>query len=180
MSQNQSKKRSPSVLETNTSTLEQVKLLVAAGEYSRALKLVQIPGPDIALKNAKGVCLLRLGQYAAAVSLFREIVFKAGCVWVRPDAPTCCKVNFATSLLLTGNMEGGIDVLREAVDESFPAVQRLRMCLRRWKSHFPLWKKIVWALGLGPANQAPFTLDFQPGIFEDGQVDELAPLTEAA
>ena len=174
MSPIQSKTGSPTVSETNLTTLEQVKLLAAAGEPARALKLVQIPGHDIALKNAKGVCLLRLGQYPAAISLFREMVFKSGCSWVRPDVPTYCKVNFATALLLSGNFAGGTEILGEAMDESAPAVTRMRACLRQRNRQFPFWKTLLWSIGLGPANQTPLQLDFLPGVFEDGIVHDIA------
>ncbi|MEW4453472.1 hypothetical protein AB1L30_12425 [Bremerella sp. JC817] len=151
-----------------------MKSLVASGEFAKALSLVQIPGTDFLLKNAKGVCLLRLGKFDAAVPLYREIVFNAGCVWVRPEVPTFYKVNFATALILSGNIDGGSNILAQSMDENNEAALRLQACVQRWRRSYPLWKKIVWAVGLGPANNAPLTLDFEPGVFEDSVVYPLS------
>ncbi|GAA4421599.1 hypothetical protein [Bremerella cremea] len=150
-----------------------MKSLVASGDFAKALSLVQIPGTDILLKNAKGVCLLRLGKFDAAVTLYREIVFNAGCVWVRPEVPIFFKVNFATALVLSGNIDGGSNILAQSMDENNEAARRLRSCLQSWRRSYPLWKKIFWAVGLGPANTAPLTLDFEPGVFEDSVVHSL-------
>lgn len=156
------------------STLARAKQLIQQKKYALAIDQLHNSGQDVMLKNAKGVCLLRLGNYAAAVNLYREIVFKPGCVWVRPDVPTVYKVNFATALLLTGNLEGGISILGQTLDESHPGVQRLRACIGQWKRKFSLWQRILLMCGFGDESQTVVPLDFELGLFEDGVIEEFA------
>lgn len=157
---------------TPDTVLARAKQLIRQQHYGQALNLLQAAGKDLESKNAKGVCLLRLGQYEAAVSLYREIVFKQGCVWVRPEVPTEYKVNFATALLLSGRNEGGLNVLSQAMDETHLGVQRLRRCIRQWKKGFTLWERAMWMLGGANDMKSQVMLDFEPGLFEDGIVQE--------
>ncbi|MFN3152940.1 tetratricopeptide repeat protein [Bremerella sp.] len=154
------------------STLARVKHLIQQKKYALAIDQLHPAGHDVVLKNAKGVCLLRLGHYAAAVNLYRELVFKPGCVWVRPDVPTVYKVNFATALLLAGNLEGGTSILGQAMDENHPGVKRLRACIGQWKRRFSFWQRLVWMCGYGDEAQAVVPLDFELGLFEDGVIEE--------
>ncbi|MEW4565225.1 hypothetical protein AB1K70_22060 [Bremerella sp. JC770] len=161
-----------SVIDGSSSLLVRVNRLIQDGQYGQALNLVHASGRDLTLKNAKGVCLLRLGKYDEAVSVYREIVFKQGCVWVRPEIPTIYKVNFATALLLAGQIEGGLSVLGQAMDEGHPGVVRLRQSIRRWKQSFTLWQRIMWLFGGMNDAKSPLELDFLPGILDEGLIQE--------
>ena len=111
--------------------------------------------------NARGVCLLRLGEAARAVDLFRGLVLGAGGLCLRQDVPTVFKTNFATALLLTGNLAGFLSALGDTHDKEHPAVQRLGAALGRWRAGLSFWEKVRWYLG-GEVGR-PVTLDFPPG-----------------
>lgn len=155
------------------STLARVERHLRQREYSAALHLVSQPGHDPELRNAKGVCLLRMGEYKAAMPVLRELVYNAGSVWVRPEAPTPHKVNFATALLLTGNLVGCKDMLAQAMDDQHPGVMRMRACLRRWEKGLTWWQWLNWKFGGVSESMGQVPLDFEPGLLPDGSVQEL-------
>lgn len=173
MNRNQSKSSSAAEPVRHESILSRAQRLIEQRQYGQALDLVQATGHDPVLRNIKGVCLLRLGKPEAAVSIYREMVFKQGCVWVRPEVPTLYKVNFATALLLSGKIEGGLNVLSQAMDETNPGVQRLRQCIQRWKKGFSIKQRLSWWFGGMSDAKVHIPLDFEPGLIEDGVVDEL-------
>lgn len=110
--------------------------------------------------NAVAVCLLRQGKADRAVGLFRNLVL-SGSLFLRQDVPTAWKTNFATALLMTDNLFGCIQVLRDIQGENHPSVQRLRGAIRRWHSELSMGEKFQWFLGGQPARRVE--LDFPPG-----------------
>lgn len=161
------------------STLQRAHRLIRQRNYNAALEVAFHPGPDAQLRNAKGVCLLRLGQGTAAVTHYREIVFKPGCSWVRPELPTAYKVNFATALLMSGNISGCVGVLNEAMDPTNPGVQRLRACIRRWERGLTFWQRLNWMCGWTDDLNSQVLLDFEPGLLEDDVIAELPSATQS-
>lgn len=97
--------------------------------------------------NALGVCQLRQGQAQAAVDTFRRLAV-GDHLRLRSDAPI--KVNFATALLLSGNIAGCFSTLDEIGPERHPAIERLRAALTRWKQNMSFWERINWYLGSEP------------------------------
>lgn len=115
------------------------------------------------VRNAIGVCQLRLGLTDAAVSTFRSMVVSDN-LMIRPDALCVCRINYAIALLLAGNMGGCLNLLSELDDVKHPGVEKLRAALDRWKTALSFWQKIQWAIG-NEVNE-PVKLDFPPGEFE--------------
>lgn len=115
---------------------------------------------DVELRNAKGVCFLRLGKPELAVPLYRSMVLTSY-LSLRDDAPAPVKRNFATALLLNGKVAGCLDVLKESGDDSAPMTQTLRSEIERWKQELSWRERIVWAMGAQPDH--PFTPSFVPG-----------------
>ena len=157
----------------NESTLQRVQRLIHQGNYNAALESAFHPGPDLQMRNAKGVCLLRLGRAQEAITLYREMLYKSGCSWIRPELPTIYKLNFATALLLAANPSGCAEILRETMDESHPGVQRLRACIRQWKLSLTFWQRLNWMCGWTSEENSHIPLDFEPGLLEDGVIAEL-------
>jgi len=134
---------------------------IEAGQYAAALKGAQEKGStDIRLRNAAGVCLLRLGRSAAAVQLYRPLVFAPDGLTLLRDVPDVVRLNFATALLLDGRSAGCTDILRH-VDRKLPGVQQLRRSLRAWQQKLGLWNRLCWKLGIGRPQTV--TLDYPPG-----------------
>ena len=143
--------------------MQPIHQAIAAERYEKALKLATSAGhiPDV--RNAKGVCLLRLGRFEEAVAVYRELVVNPGTTSMRPGVPTVYKTNFATALLLAGNVSGCQQTLDEMAEEQHPTVQRLRTAIQRWQKSLSLWQKINWRVGgIEPGNR-PATIDFTPG-----------------
>jgi hypothetical protein len=113
------------------------------------------------LTNARGVCLLRMGETQRALELFRGLAMAASGHGLNNDAPTQFKTNYATAQLLAGNMTGCIVALGQARDEGHPAVQNLRAALRSWRQGLSFWEKVCSALGADIGR--PVELDFPPG-----------------
>jgi hypothetical protein len=104
--------------------------------------------------NATGVCLLRLGEVRQAIDVFRSLV-------LRPDVPPVFKTNFATALLMDGNVAGCTSVLGEFREEDHPVVRNLRAAIRRWQEGMSFWEKVWWHLGSPPDRAVE--LGFVPG-----------------
>jgi hypothetical protein len=145
-----------------SSKLERIRALLAAGQVEEVQRLVSHRDfCDPELKNAAGVCLLRLGKYAEAVTLFRSLALAANQVNLRPDAPLHFKTNFATALLLSGHLRGCEDVLAELHDDDHPLVARLLQAIDRWKASLTFWQRLRHWLGGDLAVEVK--LDFPPG-----------------
>jgi hypothetical protein len=139
--------------------LARVDALLRAGRAREALAL--LPRTDSPwLRNARGVCLLRLGRPGEAVEVLRDLVFDHTGFAIRRDADPVFQANYATALLLDGNAEAFWSVLSGIADRTHPAVGRLDDAVRRWKAGMTLGQRIASALGIGGPQ---FALDFPPG-----------------
>ncbi|MEQ8787017.1 MAG: tetratricopeptide repeat protein [Pirellulaceae bacterium] len=137
---------------------------IAQGRYERALTLLESAGRDLEVRNARGVCLLRLRRPAAAIGVLRDVALQAGCTWVRKDVPICYAANYATALLLGGHPAGCLEILGE-VDSRHPSVQRLRSAIRNWEATLTWWQRLNWKFGRVEPDNRPVALDFLPGEF---------------
>jgi len=141
-----------------------VDTLLREGQADKALNVLaraSVKSPWVT--NALGVCQLRLGSVKVAVDLFRGLVLGAGLV-LRKDVPAVFKTNYATALLLSGNVDGCLVALEAVGDEQSPAVQRLQEAVGRWQQRLTIWQKLNWWMGGQP--DCPVTLDFPPGDLE--------------
>jgi hypothetical protein len=103
---------------------------------------------------------MRLGRQSQAIETLRDLVLNPTGFGVRPDADPVFQANYATALLLDGNIEGFWSILGGIQDRTHPAVARLDSAVRRWKAGMTLWQRVASALGIGGP---PLTLDFPPG-----------------
>jgi hypothetical protein len=135
--------------------------MLDAGRAEDAFNLLKPATSDPILKNARGVCLMRMGQPALAVRVYREICLSPGGISLRPEVPVVFKTNFATALMLDGNIAGGVSTLSEIGDPELPQVQALRQKVRHWVSQLSLWQRLMWWLGGSPKH--PIDLGSNPG-----------------
>ncbi len=151
--------KTPSVsLET---LLARANQLLDSGQPEDALRLLAPCHDSPAVLNARGVCLLRLGSVAAALPMFRQVVFPAGAFSIPNDIPSPYQANYVTALLLMGNLSAGIDLLVEIPDHYHPAVRLLDLAVARWRKSLPWWRRLMLPLGFYPETSIP--LDFPPG-----------------
>ena len=145
--------------------LGKVDKLLREGQPERGLETAGRAGLKSPwVTNTLGVCQLRLGNSRVAVDVFRGLVLGTGGLVLRQDVPAVFKTNYATALLLSGNVSGGLRALDEVQDEQSPAVGKLREAVRRWVRGLPFWQRVNWWLGGEP--DCPLALDFPPGDLE--------------
>jgi len=147
---------------TNTNLIEQVRKLLDERRADEAFKtLSRVHEECTWVRNARAVCLMRLGQAREAARILRSLVFREGTVAMREDVPDAVKLNYVAAMLMTGNVAGAAGVLNE-IDGSLPMARRLREAIRAWKKRRPLWSRLAMSLGMLPYD-APVPLDFPPG-----------------
>jgi hypothetical protein len=145
--------------------LGKVDRLLREGQPGEALDLIARSGVKSPwATSALGVCQLRLGNAKVALDVFRGLALAAGGLSLRRDVPTVFKTNYATALLLLGNLAGGQSALHDAGDDLHPAVVKLREAIRRWAKGLTFWQRLNWWMGGEPAH--PFALDYPPGDLE--------------
>ena len=139
--------------------LSRVEQLLRDDRPQEALRLLGAADTPWA-RNARGVCLMRLGRTSRAVEALRDLVLDPGGYGIRPDAHPTPQANYATALLLDGYTDGFWSFLGGIEDRSHRAVARLDDAVRRWKAGMTLWQRVASALGLGGPR---FALDLPPG-----------------
>ena len=139
---------------------------IALGNYQKALDLMRSMGSEPHVRNAMGVCLLRLGRAEDAIPLLRSLVLEPNCTWTRATVPLLYRCNFATALLVSGRPSGCEDILSEVAEQTHPSVQRIRAALERWVETLTLWQKLNWWVGRIEPPQCHVVLDFVPGELE--------------
>src|SRR5262245_7973601 len=148
-----------------TDLLDRVSRLLAEGQAERALDAIARSGVKSSWATcALGVCQLRLGNAKVAVDLFRGLVLASGGLVMRRDVPTVFQSNYATALLLSGNLPGGLSALHDITDQKAPGVRKLREAVDRWAKGLSFWQRVNWWLGGQPDK--PLVLDFPPGDLE--------------
>ncbi len=141
--------------------LQKAEKLLGEGRPAAALEQIRrsrMRSPWLA--NAAAVCQLRLGNSRSAVDTYRDLVLTGG-LFLREEAPTVFKVNFAAALIADGNLTGGLRVLDELRQEEHPAVREIRGAVRRWEEGMTFWQRLWYSLGGRPPR--PLVLDFAPG-----------------
>lgn len=115
-----------------------------------------------AVLNAQAVCQLRLGKHEQAMELLRGRVIASSSVCLRGDVPTPLAVNFATALLLLGNVPGCQSALHEIEDKSHAGVVQLKAAVQQWRGGLSFWEKV--RLWFGDTPSKPIHLEFPPGV----------------
>lgn len=149
---------------TTISIYDRIQQLLDQNHPQEALNLIHHVNPDAApMKNAQGVCLLRLGRIEDAISVLREIAFR-GHVCIPPDTPVVYQTNFATAMLMANNKEALINVIEHLDEEQHPAVARIKTAMRQWAKSLNPLQRVLSKAGIYPRK--PIPIDFPPGDLE--------------
>ena len=144
--------------------LDRARNLLQQGKPQEALDAINSAGlATQPADNLRGVCLLRIGMVEQAGKVFHRLVFRSN-AGMSPDTPPAYKINYATSLLLAGNLPGCNTVLNEVYDRGHPGLAQLRQAVRNWKRSLPLLQRLTLLVGVQPSK--PVALDFPPGVLE--------------
>jgi hypothetical protein len=139
---------------------------VQSREYEKALEILDAEPSTPQVRNARGVCLLRLGRYEVALQLFRGLVMDADGTRVRSDMPTVYLINLATSLLLSGHPSSCLTLLGEIDNDSHPTIIELRKALHQWQSSLSFNERLNWWFGRLDPPHCRIPLNFLPGDFD--------------
>jgi len=148
--------------------------LAHRNELQSAIELLTSAGTDVATRNALGVCLLRAGKIDNALRIFRGFVLGSGGVSERSDSPAIYKRNFATTLLLAGQVAGCLDTLRNSGDPEHPRAVEIRTAIKRWERSLSFFRRWDWKLNQIEPRNRRVEIDFVPGEFEFDLADNQA------
>lgn len=152
-------KSNPSTLER---ALAQVRDLLEQNKPGEAIELIkQYGSKNEAIRNAYGVCLMRIGEHGKALEVYRGLCISQG-VCLRPDAPVVHLVNYATALLLLQNVAGCIDILRQIPASSHPGATRVQSAIDRWRKSLSFWQRLGLLCGVEPGTA--IQLNYPPGV----------------
>jgi hypothetical protein len=145
---------------TTISIYDRIQQLLDQNQAQEALNLITHVNPDSPpMKNAQGVCLLRLGR----IAVLREITF-GGRVCIPSDTPVVYQTNFATAMLMANHKEGVMDVIERLEEKQHPAVARIRTAIKKWEKSLNLFQRLTYKAGIYPAKAIP--IEFPPGDLE--------------
>lgn len=149
---------------------QQAAALMVRGQYDQAALVLAKCGPAKHLLNVRGVCLLRAGEAAEAILLYRTLVLQPGCTWTRLNLPLAYKRNFATALLMGGLPSGCLDILEELGIANDASVQHLHRAIRNWEKSLGFWSRWNWRINRIEPKVCHVPIDFVPGEFAPGDL----------
>jgi len=140
---------------------EQVRRLLEQGHPDRALDVIDHNDQNSTwMKNARAVCLLRLGKAQDAIRVLADITFQ-GNICIPSDTPAVYQTNFATALLIANNKEGAIDIIDRLHENHEPLVEKLANAVDKWRKGLTLVQKVLCKIGIFPGGR--IQIDFCPG-----------------
>ncbi len=146
---------------TSQDSIAYIRQLLDSNEVERAFQYINKKGthkPE--LRNALGVCLLRLGETEKAVGILRELVFQKH-LSVPKDTPPLFQANYATALLIKRYNQMAIEIIKTLSPSTHPYIGRLHDAIVGWRKNLPLYRRILFKLGLYPNTR--IVLNFPPG-----------------
>ncbi|MCA9038779.1 MAG: hypothetical protein KDA65_00390 [Planctomycetaceae bacterium] len=152
--------------------IQRVASLVDSGHYQDALHMLSSGNTTLPeIRNARGVCLMRMKRYRESLDLFKSLVIPLNCTWMRPELPVIYRANLVTALILAQLPQGAHLALLEIQEQDHPSIIRLRQVMERWISQLSWPKWLQWKYGFD-INE-PISLDFPPGEIIDPFVSDL-------
>lgn len=154
---------SPGILQSLPSTsdacqldpqLRLVKSLTDKGEYIRALEALSKNSTDPEVLNCRGVCLLRMHEFAKAISPLRMAALNPSTFHLKESVASHIKVNLATALFFGGEPGGGLDTLAEVKNsENDPGALMIHRHTKQWVQQMNLFRRLDWYLNrIAPKN----------------------------
>ncbi len=140
--------------------------LIQKSDYAGAAALLAAAGRDPQVRNALGVCLMRMGSVDKAVDVFRSFVLMPGTVLERREVSNASKRNFATALLMKGFPSGALSVLADIHDPDHPMAVRLYSAIKQWEKSLSWFRWLDWKLNRVEPGKCQVPLDFEPGEFD--------------
>jgi len=138
-----------------------IRELLNTDQAEKALQLIHRTGSQLPeMKNAQGVCLLRLGRIEGAIDVLRELVFQKQ-LCIPENTPPLYQANYATALLLKHYNQMAIEIIKSLPNSDHPYIGQLVQAIHQWQQSLPLHQWFRCLVKLYPPT--PVTLKFQPG-----------------
>ncbi len=146
---------------TSQNTITYIQKLLASNEIEKALHYIDRKGsPTPELRNALGVCLMRLGESEKAVNILRELVFQKY-LSIPRETPPLFQANYATALLMKCYNQMAIEIIETLSPSDHPYIALLHDAVAQWRNTLPLHRRFLSKLGLHPNTR--IVLNFPPG-----------------
>ncbi len=147
-------------------SFDKIRRRIRVGDYDQAANLLSAAGRSAEVLSAHAVCLMRSGNAASAVRIYRSFVLQSGCTWERAEVSSLHKRNFATALLLSGHPFGCQSVLRAIGDNAHPRIVELDAAIHDWAKSLPFWRRVDWWINGVEPHPCNIALGFEPGEFD--------------
>jgi hypothetical protein len=138
-----------------------VRQLLGSGQTEIAMQFIEkssLQSSD--MRNALGVCLMRLGKVEKALNILQELVFQKY-LSIPKGTPAIYQANYATVLLLKNYNQMAIEIINGLPATEHPYIAQLHASVAQWKKQLPVFDKFRCMLKLYP--ETPVTLSMQPG-----------------
>ncbi|EMI52909.1 tetratricopeptide repeat protein [Rhodopirellula sallentina] len=139
--------------------------LIQREDYVAAHEALRTLPRSLVVSQAMGVCVIRIGNAAEAVDLFRTMSVVPGTTVLKPEADDSLKVNYATALMMNGSPSGALDLLDELEDPCHPMALEIRAAIRKWANGLAFWRRWDWKLNRIDPPRCSVPFDFTPGVF---------------
>lgn len=141
--------------------IEQIQKMLDSGKPREAMEyLDRLDSNNHLIQNARGVCLMRLGQADAAIQILRDLAFQ-GQICIPSDTPPLFAANYATALLMKGYNQEALEILAALKPAQHPYIAALYDAVAEWKRGLTLFQKLCCRLKLYPKK--PISLAVPPG-----------------
>lgn len=147
--------------QTSQDSILYLRKLLASNEVEKAFHYIDKKGAhESELRNALGVCLMRLGETEKAVTILREVVFQNH-LCIPRDTPPLFQANYATALLMKRYNQMAIEIIKTLSPSDHPYIAQLHDAVAQWRNTLPLHRRFLSKLGLYPNTR--IVLNFPPG-----------------
>ncbi|MEM9825548.1 MAG: tetratricopeptide repeat protein [Planctomycetota bacterium] len=134
-------------------------------DYENLLACLADVPRNVATRNARGVCLLRLGRYRESLDVYWPMALHPGTVNVRRDLPDEVLLNYASGLLASGLPSGCLDILGQLQDRDARMAVKLRDAIENWRRSLSFWCRMDWNLNRAEPTSSIIPVDFELGVW---------------
>jgi len=136
--------------------LQHIRELLDHDRPNEALNFITHSGDESPeMKNARGVCLLRLGRFDEAISVLQDVTYQ-GLPGIPHDTPALFQANFAVAMLRANRAKDAALIIAARLNgNEHPEAAKLKAAVRQWKKSVGLLGRLRCRLGLYPAQPVP-------------------------
>jgi hypothetical protein len=123
-----------------------LRQLIDLGEFQQALGLLKDYPEEGEFTNAKAVLLMRTGKPREAANLLRRHVWDLKTFTMNLNVSEHVRLNFATTLLMTGHVAGCAGIIRSLNGEVNEQANALLNAIRSWEESLSVLRWLDWKI----------------------------------